>query len=128
MTKRRSVKVQFDGSEPEQVDERDLPAILRERQLLEMLRTAYPPPLYDQAVIRQLFADAEILQQLEKSKRAAESARTLRKPHADQAAIEKCRDEYVYAEGKEHGWKAYACKKLKIDRKTLDARWAESKP
>lgn len=61
-------------------------------------------------------------QQLNQSAVNRENGRALKKPTVTRAALEIFREEFIYREGRERGWKKAACLTYGIDRNTLNAR------
>ncbi|MCG9004392.1 hypothetical protein LH426_07845 [Laribacter hongkongensis] len=64
--------------------------------------------------------------QLSQSAVNRENGRALKKPGVTRAALETFREEFVYREGRERGWKKAACLTYGIDRNTLAARLKEN--
>ncbi len=64
--------------------------------------------------------------QISQSTANRENGRALKKPGVTRAALETFREEFVYREGRERGWKKAACLTYGIDRNTLVARLKEN--
>ena len=80
----------------------------------------------DIANARDSFAAEFATRQISQSAVNRENGRALKKPGVTRAALETFREEFVYREGRERGWKKAACLTYGIDRNTLAARLKEN--